>query len=105
MNYLLHTNAVSEWLKLRSNPGLAAWLDEVDEDHGRLNLPNMDSPFCQGRYGSIGDHGEDKTLVPRVRACVDLAGAHGVHSLIHRHQKSLLSEAIAHGTPGAVNLA
>jgi predicted nucleic acid-binding protein len=32
VNYLLDTNAVSEWVKLRPNPGLVAWLDEVDED-------------------------------------------------------------------------
>jgi toxin FitB len=32
MSYLLDTNAVSEWVKPRPDPGVAAWLDEVDED-------------------------------------------------------------------------
>ena len=32
MNYLLDTNAISEWVKPRPDPGIVRWLDEVDED-------------------------------------------------------------------------
>jgi predicted nucleic acid-binding protein len=32
VSYLLDTNAVSEWVKPRPDPGLAAWLAGVDED-------------------------------------------------------------------------
>ena len=32
MNYLLDTNVVSEWVKQRPDPGVAAWLAEADED-------------------------------------------------------------------------
>jgi len=33
MSFLLDTNVVSEWVKLRPNPGVVAWLAEADEDH------------------------------------------------------------------------
>jgi hypothetical protein len=32
VNFLLDTNLVSEWMKPRPNPGVIAWMDEVDED-------------------------------------------------------------------------
>jgi len=32
MNFLLDTNAVSEWVKPRPNPGLIAWMESADED-------------------------------------------------------------------------
>lgn len=32
MNFLLDTNVVSEWVKPRPNPGVIAWLSDVDED-------------------------------------------------------------------------
>jgi len=32
MNFLLDTNAASEWVKLRPNPGLIAWMESADED-------------------------------------------------------------------------
>ena len=38
MSYLLDTNAVSEWVKPRPDPGIAAWLDEVDEDRTYLSV-------------------------------------------------------------------
>lgn len=38
MNYLLDTNAVSEWVKPRPNLGLVRWLDEVDEDRTYLSV-------------------------------------------------------------------
>jgi toxin FitB len=31
-NFLLDTNAISEWVKLRPAPGLIAWLESADED-------------------------------------------------------------------------
>lgn len=38
MNYLLDTNAISEWTKPQPDPGIAAWLDEVDEDRTYLSV-------------------------------------------------------------------
>jgi predicted nucleic acid-binding protein len=32
VNFLLDTNAVSEWVKPRPNPGLIAWMESADED-------------------------------------------------------------------------
>jgi toxin FitB len=38
MSYLLDTNAISEWVKPRPDPGIARWLDEVDEDRTYLSV-------------------------------------------------------------------
>jgi toxin FitB len=38
VSYLLDTNAVSEWVKPRPDPGIARWLDEVDEDRTYLSV-------------------------------------------------------------------
>ena len=32
MNFLLDTNAISEWVKPRPNPGLIRWMEAADED-------------------------------------------------------------------------
>lgn len=37
-NYLLDTNAVSEWMKPRPDPGLVRWLDVADEDRLYLSV-------------------------------------------------------------------
>ena len=41
MSYLLDTNAVSEWVKPRPDPGIARWLDEVDEDRTYLSVISL----------------------------------------------------------------
>jgi toxin FitB len=38
MSFLLDTNAISEWVKPRPDPGIAAWLDDVDEDRTYLSV-------------------------------------------------------------------
>jgi toxin FitB len=38
VSYLLDTNAVSEWVRPRPDPGLVQWLDEVDEDRTFLSV-------------------------------------------------------------------
>jgi predicted nucleic acid-binding protein len=38
MSYLLDTNAVSEWVKPRPDPGIVQWFDEVDEDRTFLSV-------------------------------------------------------------------
>lgn len=38
MSYLLDTNAVSEWVKSRSNTGLMEWLAQTDEDELFLSV-------------------------------------------------------------------
>ena len=38
MRYLLDTNAISEWVKPRPDPGIVRWLDEVDEDRTYLSV-------------------------------------------------------------------
>ena len=41
MNYLLDTNVVSEWAKLQPDPGIIAWLDEIDEDRVFLSVMSV----------------------------------------------------------------
>jgi len=38
VSYLLDTNAISEWVKPRPDPGIVRWLDEVDEDRAYLSV-------------------------------------------------------------------
>jgi toxin FitB len=38
VNYLLDTNAISEWVKPRPDPGVVRWFDEVDEDRTYLSV-------------------------------------------------------------------
>jgi predicted nucleic acid-binding protein len=38
MNYLLDTNAISEWVKPRPDPGVVRWFDQVDEDRTYLSV-------------------------------------------------------------------
>jgi toxin FitB len=38
VRYLLDTNAISEWVKPRPDPGIVRWLDEVDEDRTYLSV-------------------------------------------------------------------
>jgi toxin FitB len=47
MSFLLDTNVVSEWVKSRPNPGLVAWLAEVDEDRVFISVVTL----AELRYG------------------------------------------------------
>lgn len=47
MNFLLDTNAVSEWTKPQPNPGLVSWLNAVDEDRVFLSVVTL----TELRYG------------------------------------------------------
>jgi predicted nucleic acid-binding protein len=47
MNFLLDTNAVSEWVKPRPNPGLIGWMESADEDRVFLSVVS----FAELRYG------------------------------------------------------
>ena len=47
MNFLLDTNVVSEWMKPHPNPGLVAWLADVDEDRVFLSVVTL----TELRYG------------------------------------------------------
>jgi hypothetical protein len=38
MSFLLDTNAISEWVKPRPDPGLVRWLDHVDEDRTYISV-------------------------------------------------------------------
>jgi toxin FitB len=38
MSHLLDTDAISEWVKPRPDPGIVRWLDEVDEDRTYLSV-------------------------------------------------------------------
>ena len=38
MSFLLDTNVISEWMKPRPNPGVVAWLSDVDEDRTFLSV-------------------------------------------------------------------
>ena len=41
MNFLLDTNAVSEWVKPRPNPGLIRWMEAADEDRLFLSVVTL----------------------------------------------------------------
>jgi toxin FitB len=47
MSFLLDTNVVSEWVKPRPNPGVIAWLAEVDEDRVYMSVITL----AELRYG------------------------------------------------------
>ena len=47
MNFLLDANLVSEWMKPRPNPGVVAWLADVDEDRTFLSVITL----TELRYG------------------------------------------------------
>ena len=47
MSFLLDTSIVSEWVKPRPNPGVIAWLAEVDEDRVYLSVVTL----AELRYG------------------------------------------------------
>lgn len=47
MNFLLDTNVVSEWLKLRPNPGVVDWLTKVDQNRTFLSVVTV----TELRYG------------------------------------------------------
>lgn len=41
MSFLLDTNVVSEWVKPRPDPGVIAWLAEIDEDRVFLSVVTL----------------------------------------------------------------
>jgi len=47
VSFLLDTSIVSEWVKPRPNPGVIAWLAEVDEDRVYLSVVTL----AELRYG------------------------------------------------------
>jgi predicted nucleic acid-binding protein len=47
MNFLLDTNAVSEWVKPRPNAGLIRWIESADEDRVFLSVISL----AELRYG------------------------------------------------------
>jgi toxin FitB len=47
VSFLLDTNLISEWMKPRPNPGVVAWLADVDEDRTFLSVVTL----TELRYG------------------------------------------------------
>ena len=47
MSFLLDTNAVSEWVKPRPNPGLITWMEAADEDRIFISVVSL----AELRYG------------------------------------------------------
>ena len=41
MSFLLDTNAVSEWVKPRPNPGLIGWMESADEDRIFISVVSL----------------------------------------------------------------
>jgi toxin FitB len=41
VSFLLDTNAVSEWVKPRPNPGLIGWMESADEDRVFLSVVSL----------------------------------------------------------------
>jgi predicted nucleic acid-binding protein len=46
VSFLLDTNVVSEWVKAHPNPGVVAWLAEVDEDRAFLSVVTLAELRC-----------------------------------------------------------
>jgi predicted nucleic acid-binding protein len=46
MSFLLDTNAVSEWVKPRPNPGLIGWMESVDEDRIFISVVSLAELHC-----------------------------------------------------------
>jgi toxin FitB len=47
MSFLLDTNAVSEWVKPRPNPGLIEWMESTDEDRVFISVVTF-AELCYG---------------------------------------------------------
>jgi len=47
VNFLLDTNAVSEWVKPHPNPGIIGWMESADEDRIFLSVVSL----AELRYG------------------------------------------------------
>ena len=47
MSFLLDTNAISEWVKPRPNPGLIGWMESADEDRIFISVVSL----AEIRYG------------------------------------------------------
>jgi predicted nucleic acid-binding protein len=47
MNFLLDTNAISEWVKPHPNPGLVGWTESTDEDRIFISVVSL----AELRYG------------------------------------------------------
>jgi predicted nucleic acid-binding protein len=47
MSFLLDTNVVSEWVKPSPNPGVVAWLADVDEAQVSLTLVTRNTSHFQ----------------------------------------------------------
>ena len=47
MSFLLDTNALSEWVKPRPNPGLIGWMEAADEDRIFISVVSL----AELRYG------------------------------------------------------
>lgn len=50
MSFLLDTNAVSEWVKPRPNPGLIGWMESTDEDRVFISVVTL-AELCYGVEG------------------------------------------------------
>jgi predicted nucleic acid-binding protein len=46
VNFLLDTNAVSEWVKARPNPGVIRWMESADEDRVFLSVISLAELRC-----------------------------------------------------------
>ena len=41
MSFLLDTNIISEWVRPRPDPGVVAWMSEIDEDRAFLSVVTL----------------------------------------------------------------
>ena len=46
MNFLLDTNAVSEWVKPRPDPGVIEWMESTDEDRIFISVITLAELRC-----------------------------------------------------------
>lgn len=60
MSFLLDTNVISEWVKQRPDPGVIAWVADVDEDRVFLSVVTL----AELRYGiaRLADGGRRRRL-------------------------------------------
>lgn len=134
MDYLLDTNAISEWVKPRPDPGVVRWFDHVDEDRTYLSVITLGElrkgidRLADGRRRQRLDHWLTTELPERfthrilpidaatadhwghLLARTETAGAtiHSTDALIAAtaltHQLQIVTRNVAHFQPAGVNI-
>jgi predicted nucleic acid-binding protein len=134
MDYLIDTNAISEWVKPQPDPGVVSWFDHVDEDRTYLSVITLGElrkgidRLADGRRRQRLDHwlttelperfanrilSIDGTIADqwgRLLARTETAGTtiHGTDALIAAtalaHQLQIVTRNVAHFKPVGIDI-